>query len=215
VKIDKGLYWSRNFISHQLGRGDKLTRNNIVKSVAKELSQKQSNLRDLFLEEYSELADLVNGFITNNENDSKIIKPLATPYQGERKGQGKDKDKNKEMESIPITKINLPSIEEFTNYLLTELPKINNVWQNHQIKRAASLQFETYTESDSNPNVWRDGNGKKITNWKTKIKNTAKHWKPWNYGVDNTQNNTPQTFAEMNAKAKSDQLSKNLQNPLF
>ena len=70
-----------------------------------------------------------------------------------------------------------PSLEEFIEYLLIELPIMNPDWMPEQIARAATAQFSTYTEQG-----WKDGNGKQILIWKTKAKNAMSYKKPWNFG---------------------------------
>ena len=46
-----------------------------------------------------------------------------------------------------------------------------------QIKRAGQLTYLNFTE-----NGWRDGNDKKIKNWKLKARNILLHKRPWNFG---------------------------------
>ena len=101
------------------------------------------------------------------------FKPLTSPLQG-AKDMVKDQSKVKVKEMFSP-----PTIEEFIEYLLVELPKINPQWMPEQIARACNVQFDTYVEQD-----WRTGGDKprKIKNWKTTAKNSMKHLKPWNFG---------------------------------
>lgn len=81
-----------------------------------------------------------------------------------------------------------PDLPEFESYLLEALPKINPDWTPERIKRAAALQYETFTE-----NRWRDGNGKVVKNWKTKSRNVMIHKKPWSFGSDSGHRVKPAT----------------------
>ena len=110
--------------------------------------------------------------LTNNK-PSTINQPLTNKERIEEvKNNTQQADKPK---FIP------PTIEEFITYLKTALPKMNPDWQPEQIQRAATCQFDTYTEQG-----WKDGNGKQIKIWKTKAKNAMIHKKPWNFGSSQT-----------------------------
>jgi hypothetical protein len=156
----KGFIWSRNFVAHQLGRGLKLQRNNITKSVVKHLVSLPPEFQELFLEEYPELEALAKG--------------LQSPCQGERKEKGKGKVKRK-------AKNEIPSVEEVIEEMKVKLPQINNEWTPCRITKATRLKYETCVE-----NGWKDGNGNAISNWKLKFVNMMKFEKPWTFGKDET-----------------------------
>jgi hypothetical protein len=72
------------------------------------------------------------------------------------KGKGKGKVNNKGKEII------IPTIQEFLDYSKIEL---KDEYQFYEFSLKA--KYESWIE-----NKWKDGNGNKIVNWKTKIKNT-------------------------------------------
>lgn len=88
-------------------------------------------------------------------------------------------EKKREEKSKSTTKEEFvePDLNEFTDYLVNSLPKINPEWTENRSKRAASLQYETYVLSN-----WHDGNGKKIKNWKNKARNAFAYKKPSSFG---------------------------------
>ena len=91
-------------------------------------------------------------------------------------------------------KENHPTLEEFLEYCST-LPQINFL----ALKFSIEAKYDTWVE-----NEWKDGYGKKIKNWKTKIKNTIPHLKPiFNTGKEerigrNTKEEVVQFFENIN-----------------
>lgn len=81
----KGFVWSRNFVAYQFGRGPALARNNLAKSVVKNLAKMPSELQDMFLEEYPELKELA--------------KPFLSPPQAPPKGKVESRKKKVESRS--------------------------------------------------------------------------------------------------------------------
>lgn len=85
-------------------------------------------------------------------------KPLTSPLKGAKdKDKDKDKDKNKD---------NIPAWDDFFEYTKT-LP-IYKTGLDYSIR----AKYNSWV-SDG----WKDGNGNKIINWKTKIQNTLPHLK--------------------------------------
>jgi hypothetical protein len=85
---------------------------------------------------------------------------------GQSTGQSKDSiDKqltiNKEQETIN----NNPTVEEFVQYYFSELS-----FQFPEREFSVRAKYESWIEAG-----WKDGNGSKIRNWKTKLKNTIPH----------------------------------------
>tara|TARA_R100001244_G_scaffold78349_1_gene61871 strand:+ start:297 stop:932 length:636 start_codon:yes stop_codon:yes gene_type:complete len=76
------------------------------------------------------------------------------------KDKDKDKDKNKEEKDIP-------TLSTFLDYIKEVKPDKYLAIQN-----AAGLKYQSWKA-----NEWKDGNDKKITNWKTKILNTIPYLK--------------------------------------
>lgn len=67
--------------------------------------------------------------------------------------------KVKESKIKESKEIYIPTIEEFTSYALEKEKLVN--------KKNVELKYLSWKEND-----WKDGNDKKITNWKTKLLNT-------------------------------------------
>jgi len=68
----------------------------------------------------------------------------------------REEEKNKKVVFTP------PTYEEFLEYALTAKPNLK--------KESVKFKFMAWDEAD-----WVDGNGKKITNWKSKLLNTIPH----------------------------------------
>lgn len=73
-----------------------------------------------------------------------------------------DADKDKVIIDKVIIDINIPTREEFIKYCLS---KKNDVDPVH-----AGLKYDAWVE-----NGWKDGNGKAVKNWKSKLINTIPH----------------------------------------
>ena len=159
----KGFIWSKNFVAHQLGRGLKLQRNNITKSLVKHLESLPSEFQSLFLKEYPELKALAKG--------------LPSPCQGEGKGKGKVGVR----ERTGKGKGDVPKLEEVIEVITPKLQALNAEWTPERSRKAISLKYETCVDAG-----WKDGNGGVISNWKLKFVNMMKFEKPWAFGKDET-----------------------------
>lgn len=118
----------------------------------------------------------------NKENKEKNTTPTTTPSASEGELFGNvDKPstpappKKKAKAFVP------PTLEEFVAHAIEKLPTHNAEWTLDRVRSCASLQFDTYVDQD-----WHDGNGKKISNWKTKSINAMIHKKPWSFGAAKT-----------------------------
>ena len=91
------------------------------------------------------------------------------PMQGGRQG-GKQapepQEKEKEKEEVEYT---IPAFEDFLTYAKEKKPKVDAVH--------LKLKYDAWVE-----NKWKDGNDRKIKNWKTKLLNTLKF-------IDEVKNN--------------------------
>ena len=86
-----------------------------------------------------------------------------------RKGSSKicntyDKHMENENENVNKDNNNIPDFENFKKYAIEKQPLIN--------LDALKFKYEAWKE-----NGWKDGNDKKIVNWKTKLLNTMPHMK--------------------------------------
>ena len=116
---------------------------------------------------------------TTNKNDKKEKNEKNTPSGGCGGGElfdevdtpPKKQAKKKAKAFVP------PTPEEFIAHAIEKLPTHNAEWTLDRVRSCASLQFDTYVDQD-----WHDGNGKKISNWKTKSINAMIHKKPWSFG---------------------------------
>lgn len=148
----------------------------------------------------------VHNSVINRLKSIGIDYETLLPFKGlTRPSQGcKDKDIDIDIDKDK----DRPTEKEFILYLVSKLPAINPDWTTERATRAAKSRYETYVA-----NNWRDGYNKPVKNWKTKAINAIKCEKPWSYGSDDKS--TPQSFTEINGKAKKEQFAKNIQNPLF
>jgi hypothetical protein len=64
--------------------------------------------------------------------------------------------------SLNVDNKNIPTFEEFLNYSITQKKNVCEI--------ALKLKYDSWVVND-----WKDGNDKKITNWKTKILNTLQY----------------------------------------
>ena len=85
-KVDKNTYWIRNYVAYQMGRGDRLIRNNMGRSVVKHLSALSEEKRDLFLSEYPE----IEAILSDGRHSQQA---LSKPSEGVPKGKEKEKEK--------------------------------------------------------------------------------------------------------------------------
>ena len=94
-------------------------------------------------------------------------------------------EKSRKEKKTPATKIEIPTFEEFLGYAKT-LP---NYTTGHNFPLKA--KYDQWVELK-----WKDGNGKKISNWKLKLNNTWTYIKP--VFSPNNQPNTVKTTSFKN-----------------
>lgn len=99
-------------------------------------------------------------------------KANAKQVLSKAKAKSSNKDKDKDKEKIREDNINIPSFDNFKNYVLEKEPNINI--------NALKIKYEAWKE-----NNWKDGKDKKIQNWKSKILQTIQ------YIEKNVSNNSP------------------------
>ena len=75
--------------------------------------------------------------------------------------------KVKEIKESKVNKIDIPALDEFLEYCKT-------VVDLSQYEFPLKAKYEAWLQAG-----WKDGNGKSIKNWKTKIKNTVPYLKPF------------------------------------
>ena len=98
-----------------------------------------------------------NKQLTNNQQATNI---QITTNNKEENNNTEKKDKN-----IP------PAFDEFKSYALENNPSVN--------LKSLELKYKAWVE-----NNWRDGNNKKIVNWKTKLLNTLPYLKTKDNGFN-------------------------------
>lgn len=79
---------------------------------------------------------------------------------------------------------NIPTFDEFIIYALNEKPLIDQY--------SVKAKYDSWIE-----NNWKDGNNKKIVNWKSKLKNTLPYLKE-----NNSKKNQNETLTELSRKAR-------------
>lgn len=99
----------------------------------------------------------------------KDNKPHISPLQG---GMDMDKDKELDKDKVKNARVkkydevspSIPLWGEFRDYAFEKKPDVSS--------EALNLKYQAWVE-----NEWKDGNGKKIKNWKTKLLNTLPYLK--------------------------------------
>jgi len=120
-------------------------------------------------------------------NKQPANKPKTNPPNNPEATQQQPKENKKKKSNNNTNKGGeFPSEQEFVDYCLEKIPEIHPQWEKRQIELCAIGNYRTYIEQR-----WKDGNGKKIVNWKTTIRNKFKYEKNWNYGKPN-QTSSPQ-----------------------
>jgi len=89
---------------------------------------------------------------------------------------------------------NIPEISEFLDYVKT-IPEFSQKFES--LKFAIESKYESWVE-----NGWKDGHGKEIKNWKSKLKNTLPYLKP----IFNNQNYGPGQPTKSKAEILNDDL---------
>lgn len=90
----------------------------------------------------------------------RILKPSKLPSKGTVKPQSIEEDI-----IVKNNKVNIiPEFEEFLNYALEKKPKVSQI--------DLKLKYDSWIA-----NNWKNGNDKKITNWKTALLNTLPYIK--------------------------------------
>jgi len=103
------------------------------------------------------------------------IDTLSIPYREEEV----EEEIEEEVEEEDKEKKNIPTYEEFEEYA-----KTLSIW-NDSFEFQLQAKYESWIE-----NKWKDGNGKKIKNWKTKLKNTMPYFRK-NGSFNKFQDNLP------------------------
>jgi len=143
-KVQKAFYIDEFVILPNFLKNQKLNANMKI-GVSKIFNELPNNLKERLLENDK----------TTVSNDSKgfeVVLNSLLKYEIEIE---KEIESEIEIESGN----NIPTLKEFTNYALENEKDLN-------IKKV-ELKYKAWKE-----NGWKDGNGKKIQNWKTKLLNT-------------------------------------------
>lgn len=110
--------------------------------------------------------DLVKYEAVRDRNSVNARKRWDAVASSGKRSHTKNADKDNVI--VKVKDINIPSEPEFLNYC-KEIKEIDYKSYEFSLKS----KFESWIE-----NGWKDGNGKVITNWKSKIKNTIPFLKP-------------------------------------
>ena len=117
---------------------------------------------------------------TNKALDKALIKHVTKQSESTVQSNSSiDKPiNNKPINNKPF----IPSIDEFLFYAST-IPGFES--KHESLKYSLTVKFEAWRDDG-----WKDGNGKSITNWKNKLKNTIIHLKAMNDGTTKTTGRT-------------------------
>jgi len=129
---------------------------------------------ELFLKKMEALELITDTKTTQNRQIKILDSNCYAPFTDTKQTQKKQlKPINTELEIFSV-KTAIPSLDEVFNF-------VSNI--DVYISKFESLKFSIQSKYESwVDNGWKDGHGKKITNWKSKIKNTLPHLKPINNG---------------------------------
>ena len=117
------------------------------------------------------------------DSNTNVLRP-----EDENEGESIiDKPEEKKEEKPKKKTIEIPSESEFLAYYKTELSK-----EFPGLEFSLKTKYETWVDDG-----WKDGNGKNITNWKLKMKNTIPHLKP-TFGPNGQKPTGPLTFNSKN-----------------
>jgi hypothetical protein len=162
------LYWQRD---------GKLTIEDLIKRykneslinqlIDKYIWNEQGNILIKFLDEQLIEANHISK--VNSENgkkgaEAKRNKATAKrPLNDSQANLSKEEKEEEEEEEINKNN-NIPDLNSFLAYAIEQKPKVDT--------EAVKFKYESWIE-----NQWKDGNNKKIINWKTKLLNTLPHIK--------------------------------------
>ena len=119
------------------------------------ISKKVGQLLDPQYKNYTPVVQKLDG------DSTKIVLQQSKNYT-------QDNNIDKNIKEIKIDIQTIPTEDEFISYYKKELEK-----EFPNLLFSVKTKFETWIDDG-----WKDGNGKKITNWKLKLKNTITHLKP-------------------------------------
>ncbi|HEY9701113.1 MAG TPA: Lin1244/Lin1753 domain-containing protein, partial [Allocoleopsis sp.] len=102
------------------------------------------------------------GAINRWKNGGAIGEAIAPPN-----GEGNAKERKGKEIKVKEIKDNIPALDEFLGYAKT----ICNL---SEYEFSLKAKYQSWVESN-----WKDGNGSKIKNWKTKLQNTIPYLKPF------------------------------------
>lgn len=123
--------------------------------------EEEKNKRQAYTESRRNNKSGFNQYTKKLQKESgHMTKHMIPHMENENVNENKDgiKDKNEK------PKIEIPTLEEFLNYLQTEMP--NWGFDFNSNKFYLKTKYETWVS-----NGWKDGNGNKIKSWKLKAKN--------------------------------------------
>lgn len=154
----------RNYVRHQFGAGDQLTRNNFFKPLKSLFTAvKDDALRKLILEEYPEFES------AHGRASEALPKGLPSPSIG-REGKGKGREGGER-----VQREGRPTIEEIKAYGL-EIA----------LAEAESDKFFDYFQS----NGWRVGGKADMKDWKAALRNWQRNGSSIGNGKDSRAKNT-------------------------
>lgn len=185
---ERGQYITILCLQHQKGhlseKTIRLTVGSISVDVMSKLRQDENGL--FFSERMDQEIENRIKFLESRRNNGKLggrpksEKPLGKPLgyplakANEKLIEDENEDDNEDIElRTKKPKQKIPPLDVFLDYCKT-IDGINF----SDLQFSLKAKYEAWFE-----NGWRDGNDQKITNWKTKIKNTIPFLKPI-YGTD-------------------------------
>lgn len=126
---------------------------------------------NLFIPSCESRLNLMRGGSNGGKKSKPTSKPTPKPFESLFENNEKPTPKQRERETKIESKVKekeIPSESDFLTYCKSEL-NLNYKPLEYSLK----AKFESWIS-----NGWKDGNGNKIINWKSKVKNTIPFLKP-------------------------------------
>lgn len=114
------------------------------------------------------------------DKDKDIYIDIYKEKEKEKKKINK-KEKEKEKRTKKEKEKEIPTLETFLEYAKEECSKVGRNYE--ALRYSIEAKYESWKESG-----WKDGHGKVIKNWKTKLKNTLPYLKEINQTKNQNQN---------------------------
>jgi hypothetical protein len=129
---------------------------NLILSKLSVLNLIEINGENLFIPSCESRLNLSRGGSKGGKKSKPTLKPISKPFESLEEKKEKPTSKQKK---INIKEIEIPTYDLFLSYAKQQKPKVD--------ESLVKLKYDSWVI-----NEWKDGNGNKIVNWKSKLNNT-------------------------------------------